>query len=88
MNRLSAEDSMVFACYLAKKLAADLDAGDRSSINLIGELLSELPLEAFLIATRTYLGLERIVQHNLDKKPFKKTWEKLLKSLGDTNESV
>lgn len=77
MNRLNSTDSLALAELLTKKLAADLDAGDKSSLKSIGLFLLDLPMEDIIISFRKNMGLERIVQHELDED---KTFKKLLKS--------
>ena len=66
MNRLNIDDATAFSILLCKKLAADLDAGDESSINFVGHLLAELPLESFYFGFKTEIGIERVVRYSLD----------------------
>lgn len=69
MNRLSTDDTMTFAMLLCKKLAADLDADDRSSIEVVAGLLADLPADVWLVATKKNLHVYRIAMHDLDLNP-------------------
>lgn len=80
MNRLNNEASLMLAKLLALKLALDLDAGDRSSIDIVGTLLSDLSIEAQTFAIRTQICIERCVKYELDNNEI---WSKIFKSLND-----
>jgi len=80
MSRLNNEASLMLAKLLALKLALDLDAGDRSSIDIVGTLLSDLPMEAQVVAIRTEIGMERCVKYELDTNEI---WSKIFKSGND-----
>ena len=84
MNRLNSTDSSALANLLCLKLASDLDAKDTSSVNTIGYLLAELPLDAVLIALRLHIGIERIVAHSLDEN---KSFNNIIKNLGKNAEN-
>ena len=66
MNRLNVDDATALSVLLCKKLASDLDAEDESSINFVGHLLAELPLESFYFGFKTEIGIERVVRYSLD----------------------
>jgi hypothetical protein len=66
MNRLNIDDAKAFSVLLCRKLASDLDAEDESSINFVGHLLAELPLESFYFGFKTEIGIERVVRYSLD----------------------
>lgn len=66
MNRLNEEDTIQFANLLCQKLALDLDANDKSSAKIVFQLLLDLPAEIVHKAIRVGIGIDRIVQHNLD----------------------
>lgn len=69
MNRLNKEASVMFARLLCLKLSLDLDAGDTSSIQVVGSLLLDLPIEDALEACKTQIGIERVIRYNLDCDP-------------------
>lgn len=69
MNRLDNEDSLELGRLLIKKLVADLDAGDNSSIEPVSKFLLDLPVEALGVCLRQ-LPLERALMFNLDEDPY------------------
>jgi len=75
MNRLNDEETLALANLLTKKLVFDLDAGDLSSVDTVGILLSDLPVDIFFTAIRIQIGVDRIVKNNLDEN---KIWRSLI----------
>jgi|HubBroStandDraft_5_1064220.scaffolds.fasta_scaffold17562_6 hypothetical protein len=69
MNRLSNEDALQLARLLCRKIALDVDAGDRSSIKAIVPILSEFPLLEVVWPALTEIGIERATKYNLDIDP-------------------
>jgi hypothetical protein len=68
MNRLNQEAQLALANLLCQKIALDLEAGDQSTLDPAIELLSEIEMEALLLAIRTQIGIERIIKYRLDER--------------------
>lgn len=78
MNRFNNQDTFNWANLLAQKVALDLDAGDKTSLKVLSSLLLELPSEMLTTAVRTYIGIDRCVQNELDERgPFRKVLERI-----------
>lgn len=67
MNRLNEEDTIQFANLLCQKLALDLDANDKSSAKIVFQLLLDLPAEVVRKAMKKWIGINRMVQHDIDQ---------------------
>ena len=52
---------------LVTKFAADLDAGDTSSISTVAASLDGLEVVELIPVLKAHLGIERIVKNNLDE---------------------
>ena len=65
---LSAEELLILSNILALKLASDLDAGNTKSIDAITAMWAFMPAEVAMFSG-FQVGLERIIQHNLDEYP-------------------
>lgn len=81
MRRHDNEDDQAFANRVCVKVAQDLDAGDRSSLDMAGKVFADLPINAFGLAFAFYIGLERALKHNLDEDT--NELSKLFMKLGD-----
>ncbi len=69
INRLNKEETQELASLLCKKLALDLDNNDLSLVELTFLLLEEFPLDIAFVAIKSQIGINRIIQHNLDRHP-------------------
>ena len=67
MNRLNEQDTQTLANLLCQKWALDLDAGDKSSTQIIIEMLSDLPIKVAWQLVRKNIGIERCVKNDLDE---------------------
>jgi len=66
---LSNIDLLIHASVLCQELATCLDNKDMSMTKKIGYALHKLPVEMVLLSVRRYIGIERLVEHNLDEEP-------------------
>lgn len=79
---LSPRDQLILACLMCQELAASLDSGDKSKIQIIGSALVDFPHEIILVSVRRELGISRLVKFDLDEDPiFNKCLVKVTKVL-------
>jgi hypothetical protein len=77
---LSNVERLIQAFVMCQELAADLDNNNLSRIQTIGAALYEFPSETILLSVRRYIGISRLVKHNLDEDPiFNKCLRKVTK---------
>jgi hypothetical protein len=60
---------LIQAYTMCERLAAELDAGDKSNIQKVASALLEFDIEIVAIAIRKYISIERIIKFNLDEDP-------------------
>lgn len=68
-ERLSNLEQLILAFVMCQELAHDLDSGDRSWIQSIGSALTDFPPDVILLSVRRYIGIDRLVRHDLDEDP-------------------
>ena len=77
---LSNVERLIQAFVMCQELAVDLDNNDLSRVQTIGAALYEFPSETILLSVRRYIGISRLVKHNLDEDPiFNKCLRKVTK---------
>jgi len=69
VHLLDLQEQYIAACLLCIKLAEDLDAKDMESIGNIGTVLNKFAPEVVLMSIRKFIGISRLIGHNLDKHP-------------------
>jgi hypothetical protein len=69
VHLLDLPEQYIAACLLCIKLAEDLDAKDMESIGNIGTILNKFAPEVVLMSVRKFIGLSRLIGHDLDGHP-------------------
>lgn len=64
---LSNVERLIQAFVMCQELAVDLDNNNLSRVQTIGAALYEFPSETILLSVRRYIGISRLVKHNLDE---------------------
>lgn len=75
---LTMVEQLVLACVMCHELSLRLDKNDRSLVASVGKALYDFPYEIILVSVRRYVGLERLVHHDLDEHP---DWTKTLSNI-------
>jgi hypothetical protein len=79
---LSYIEKYIFVCIMCQELSVKLDNKDTSLVQIIGEALYMYPTEIILLSIRKFIGIERLIEHNLDEdKIFAKTLHKVQRAI-------
>lgn len=73
--KLSMHEQFILASLITAKIAGDLDRGDESLVDVVGEALGHFDHDIILLTVRCNIQIDRLVRYNLDERP---TWMKWL----------
>jgi hypothetical protein len=66
---LSLVEQLIASYLMCMKLAEQLDCGDSTNVENAGRVLYKLPEEIVVMSVRQFIGIERLIKHNLDEDP-------------------